>query len=591
MAEVYRATDSVLGRTVAIKVLHPQFARDPSFVARFKQEAQAAANLNHPNIVNIYDWGQQDDTYYIVMEYVEGKNLKEIINAQGPLSPKKTMDIALQAGSALEFAHRNSVIHRDIKPHNIVTTPQGDVKVMDFGIARAGADSSLTQTGSVLGTAQYISPEQAQGRAVGPQTDIYSLGVVMYEMLTGDPPFTGENPVAVAVKQVNEEPVPPSRINPHIPPALEAVVMKAMAKRPEDRYQSVEDMREDIQRVQEGGAPTLAMTPAPERTRVMAPVTAPLPTSREAGKPPPKRKVWPWVIAAIAIMLLAALAIWGASAFFMPQTVRVPNVVGRTEADARSVLQRQGLEMVVTSEYNARVPKGRVVSQDPTAGSTVRRDSFVSVIISRGKQVVTVPNVSGQTRESATAQLEAAGLAVGEVTEEFNPDVPEGVVIRQLPRGGERVSRGTKIELFVSKGTRTTTVPNVVGKTTSQARVSLGNAGLKMSVTEQESDESAGTVLSQEPVAGTSVPVNSTVAVVVSTGPPTVSMPNVVGKTEAAARNQLEGLGLVVQVESVPDPSTKVVKQSPSSGTQLEAGSTVKIYVGDGSGPEPPPGP
>ncbi|RJQ53266.1 MAG: Stk1 family PASTA domain-containing Ser/Thr kinase [Actinobacteria bacterium] len=589
MAEVYKAADSVLGRTVAVKVLHPQFARDENFVARFRQEAQAAANLSHPNIVNIYDWGQQDSTYYIIMEFVEGKNLKEIINAQGPLSPKKTMDVTKQVASALDFAHRRNVIHRDIKPHNIIITPQGEVKVMDFGIARAGADTSLTQTGSILGTAQYISPEQAQGRAVGAGTDIYSLGVVMYEMLTGDPPFTGENPVSVAVKQVNDEPVAPTRINPAIPRELEAIVLRAMAKRPEDRYPTAEDMREDIERLEEG-APTEAMAAAAGATTVMAPISPP-PTSRAAAKPPTGKKTWPWVLAALGVMLLAALAIWAVSAFVVPQTITVPNVVGRTEASARQLLDRRGLEMATTSEFSETVPKGRVVSQDPEAGATVRVESFVNVVVSRGKEIVEVPNVSGQTLEDATAQLEAQGLVVGKVTREFNPDVTEGVVIRQAPSAGERVAKGDDIDLVVSRGTQTATVPNVVGRTTSQARVALGNAGLKMNVAdEQNSDEPAGTVLSQDPSAGTNLPVNSTVSVVVSAGPPMVTMPNVKGKTEAAATNQLEALGLVVQVDSVPDESTNVVKQSPAAGTKLEEGSTVKIYVGDGSlAPEPGP--
>ncbi len=302
MAEVYKAADGVLGRTVAIKVLHPQYAGDADFVARFRQEAQSAANLSHPNIVNIYDWGEQAGTYYIVMEYIEGKDLKEVIDAQGPLSAAKTMELSAKVAAALDFAHRHDVIHRDVKPHNIVLTRDNEVKVTDFGIARRGA-STMTQTGSVLGTAGYISPEQAQGRAVGPASDIYSLGCVMYEMLTGDPPFTGENPVAVAVKQVNEPPVPPRQINPQIPEALQAIILKAMAKRPEERYGSAEEMREDILRVAQGGEPDYAAAGATTVLPVTAPVV-PRPATG-AAPPPKKKKVWPWVALAIGLAILA----------------------------------------------------------------------------------------------------------------------------------------------------------------------------------------------------------------------------------------------------------------------------------------------
>lgn len=581
MAEVYKATDSVLGRTVAVKVLHPQFATEADFVARFRQEAQAAANLGHPNIVNIYDWGEQDHTYFIVMEFIEGKNLKEVINAQGPLSARKTMEIAAQVASALEFAHRHDVIHRDIKPHNIVLTPTGGVKVTDFGIARRGT-SSMTQTGSVLGTAQYISPEQAQGRVVGAQSDIYSLGVVMYEMLTGDPPFAGENPVAVAVKQVNEEPVPPSRINPQVPPDLEAIVMRAMAKRPEERYGSADDMREDILRVEQG-LPAQSI-PGPDKTTVLPAVAAPPPPSGAVGRK--KKRIWPWVLLFIGLAIIAGAALYGISTLLIPKTTTVPNLAGHSAKDARDALAKAGLKMKQALAFDPQVPKGRIVSQDPEGGSTVRKGSTVQVVVSKGPEMVVVPDVSGMTLEDATTTLENAGLTVGNVTNEFDPSVSPDDVVRQNPRAGTKLPKGEPVDLVISKGTQTVTVPNVVGKTRSQARAILGNAGLKISIkTEASAEESAGIVLSQDPVANNTVPINSTVSVVVSSGPATVTMPNVKGKTQAQATSQLEALGLVVQAEFVPDPSTKVVKQSPGPGTVLDKGSAVKIFIGDGSGP------
>lgn len=586
MAEVYKATDSVLGRTVAIKVLHQQFASEAGFVARFRQEAQAAANLGHPNIVNIYDWGEQGGTYFIVMEYIEGKNLKEVINAQGALSARKTMEIGTQVCSALEFAHRHEVIHRDIKPHNIVLTPSGEIKVTDFGIARVRS-SGMTQTGSILGTAQYVSPEQAQGRAVGAASDIYSLGIVMYEMLTGDPPFSGENPVAVAVKQVNEQPVPPRRINSAIPEELEKVVLRAMAKRPEDRYASAEDMREDILRVQQGLPATApAPTPDAEKTTVMAPTPAPVPASTRPPEKPKKKPKWPWVLLVIGLAILAGVALWGISALLVPQTAQVPNVVGRTKADARDLLSQKDLKMTATEAYNKDVEKGHVVSQDPEAGATVAKNSTVKVVISKGAQLAGVPNVADMPYEDAVTQIESAGLTVGDVTREYNPDIAEDLVIRQDPAPGTKLPKGEGVDLVISKGTQTVSVPNVVGKTQSQARTTLGNAGLKVSTkTQASTEEPAGVVLSQDPGAGTEVPINSTVSIVVSSGPPMVTVPNVVGKSEAAATNLLQGAGFTVQVEYVPDPSTNVVLQSPASGTKARQGSKVNISVGDGSGP------
>lgn len=582
MAEVYRATDSVLGRTVAVKVLHAQYATDSDFVARFRQEAQAAANLNHPNIVNIYDWGEQGGTYFIAMEYVEGKDLKQVIDAQGPFSPHKTTEVSAKVASALDVAHRHEVIHRDIKPHNIILTRDNEVKVTDFGIARRGT-STMTQTGSVLGTAQYISPEQAQGRAVSPATDVYSLGCVMYEMLTGNPPFTGDNAVSVAVKQVNEAPVPPRQVNPQIPEGLEAIVLKAMAKRPEDRYRTAEEMREDIVR-HEQGLPTEQLAAAAPTT-VMPAVTGAPPEAPRPPKGEEKKPVWPWIALVVGIALLAGVVLWGIMALLVPKTVEVPNVVGRTATQARDLLAREELKMTTTSEYSADVEKGRVVSQDPEGGSTVKVGSAVAVVVSKGPEVVEVPSVVTMTLEDATARLEALGLVVGEVKREHSADYAEDTVMRQDPESGKKLAKGESVNLVVSRGVQDVTVPNVVGLTQTKARQVLGNAGLKMRATEKTSaEESAGVVLSQDPVANTTVPINSTIAVVVSSGPPLVKVPDVRGKSEDDATTTLENLGLTVKTEYVADPSTNVVKQSPLPERKVAKGSSVTIWVGDGSG-------
>lgn len=589
MADVYKAVDEVLGRTVAVKVLHPQYAADPNFVARFRQEAQAAANLSHPNIVNIYDWGQDDSIYYIVMEWVRGTDLKTLLMERGPLDPMKAAEYGIQVASALSVAHGYDIIHRDIKPHNIVLTPEGSVKVMDFGIARAG-NTTMTQTGSVLGTAQYISPEQAQGRSLTPASDLYSLGIVLYELTTGRLPFEGDTPVAVALKQVNEEAVPPRKINPNIPASLEAVIMRAMRKNPAERYAAASEMRDDLRRVVSGApvaaAPGLAATsvmPAVQREEHAA-AYAP----RRAAVAAKKRNPWPWIALAAALILLGLLGAW-MTGLFGQKGVLVPDLKGKTPAEARTLLQERKLTLgAVTTQTDANVPKGQIVDQSPAANTPVSQGAVIAVVVSSGVPKVTVPDVTGIDEASATSQLEQAGFKVT-VVPEYSTSVDEGQVIRTEPAAGEELAQGSEVRLVVSRGQQTVTVPSVVGSSLSSAKSELADAGLKVSTTQQYSDEPAGRVISQNPGQGIVVAAGTTVTLVVSKGQNLVTVPNVVGKSESDARSALESAGFKVTVDYQPvDDPTKadlVIDQSPSAKSKVAAGTEVSIVVGQAATP------
>jgi len=592
MAEVYKAVDEVLGRTVAVKVLHPRYAAEPNFVARFRQEAQAAANLSHPSIVNIYDWGRDDETYFIVMEYVNGTDLKKLVEQRGPLDPMKVAEYGAQVCAALSVAHGYDIIHRDIKPHNIVIMPDGTIKVMDFGIARAG-NTTMTQTGSVLGTAQYISPEQAQGRALGPASDLYSLGITLYELATGKLPFDADTPVAVALKQVNEAPVPPRQVRASIPASLEAVIMKALRKNPAERYDSAAEMREDLRRVANGAQVAAAATgvaagayadetsvmPAVERAERLSAAQAP------QVRPVPQRRTpaWAWVLIAAAVLLLGLGIAWVAGVFG-PGTVAVPTVVGMTEPEASATISAAGLVVGnITTANSDEFEIGTVISQDPSAGGRVEKGFAVNLVISAGIAQVKVPNVVGMTEADAIATIEQAELVVGlPIVREFNKDVPEGTVISSEPVSDVDVPKGSKVAIIVSKGTELLKVPDVVGKKRAAAEKTITDAGFKAKVTEEFSDTTpSGSVISQNPDAGVSIDAGSTITIVVSKGPNLVNVPKVTSMTEADARAQLEDLGLVVSVIYQISPDVDIViNQDPLPDTKVAKGSTIKIYVG-----------
>jgi serine/threonine-protein kinase len=505
MADVFLARDTLLDRPVALKVLFPEFATDRAFVERFRREAQSAANLSHPNIVSVYDWGEEDGTYYIVMEYVEGRSLAQIVRDEGPLLPDRAADIATDIAAALGFAHRNGVIHRDVKPGNVLISPLGQVKVTDFGIARAvTTQDNLTQTGTVMGTATYFSPEQARGEAVDPRSDVYSLGVVLYELLTGTPPFTGDNPVSVAYKHVQEQAEPPTRVNRAIPAALEAVVMKALAKNPANRYASADELAADLRRFRDGRPvlaeqllppepPTRAVAPATvgatravprvEGTRAM-PVT---PGEEQWYEEPPKRSPTFLIVLGVLLLILVALLVVFAKNLGVGDStkqVEVPNVVGKPTAEASKMLTDAGFEVETASDLDENKPRDTVLRQDPEGGTKIDDGGTVKIIVNTGEAPVDVPNVVGKTDAEADKILRDAGL-VAHITREESDDKPEGEVLAQDPEaGGDPVPKGTTVEITISSGQGDVEVPDVTGMSEAEAANELGRAGFDTTRTE-----------------------------------------------------------------------------------------------------------
>ena len=585
MAEVYKAVDEVLGRTVAVKVLHPRYASDPGFVARFRQEAQAAANLSHPAIVNIYDWGRDDETYYIVMEYVRGTDLKAVIEQQGAVDPLKAAEYASQVCAALAVAHGYDIIHRDIKPHNIVLAADGSVKVMDFGIARAG-NSTMTQTGSVLGTAHYVSPEQAQGRPLGPASDLYSLGVVLYELTTGRLPFDADTPVAVALKQVNEDPVPPRLINPDIPPALEAVILHAMQKDPAARYSSAEEMRADLRRVLGGAAvqpPPAVAAGGIGETSVMPAVAA----GSRVRPVPERRKVWPWIIGAVLLVAAGLGTAWALGVFDRTPMVVVPDVVGLTLDEASDVIESAELTVgPITERTDEEIAEGLIIEQTPEQGAEAAEGSEVSLVISLGPDVSAVPDLVGMTESDALRLVRDSGFEI-DIQREYNSDVPDGQVFRQSPEAGEMAAPESLITIVVSRGTQLVRVPDVVNQSRASATTALQEAGFRVNPTEEFSDSvPADRVISQSPEGGVSLDAGASVTIRISKGPDEVTVPEVIDLNEAQARADIEAAGLTVTVNYQVSPDDDIVlTQDPLPGQKVRRGSAVTIWVGKA----PPP--
>jgi len=584
MADVHLATDTLLGRRVAVKILHPQYAKDPVFIQRFRQEAQAAANLNQQNIVNVYDWGVDEGLDYLVMEYVEGSNLKDIILGGGPLLPERAVEIAVAICSALEAAHANGIVHRDIKPQNIIVMPDNQIKVMDFGIARAAGGSAMTQTGTILGTAQYISPEQAQGRTADPRSDLYSLGIVIYEMLTGKVPFDGESPVSIAYKHVREDPLPPAMMNPDISPELEAVVMKALAKNPENRYQNAQEMQADLERCLEG-APVYA-TPVLSREEAARGATQVYPAARPAAGR--RSRTWLWIL--IIVIVLAAA---GGGAFALIKSAsgtKVPDLVGKTTTEAEKMLKDNGLELVIAKKViDPERPKDVIISQDPQAGSKISKGGTVEVVVSKGRELVAVPDCRGLTLERARALIGEANLKVGDVTQEFSASVPQGKVSSQSPEPGAKESVGATVDLAISKGAEMVVVPSVVGMTKDAATKSLEAAGFKAEVQEVSSTQPEGNVIDQNPAAGQRAAKGSKVVISVAKKIELVTVPTVIGASQNTAETTLTNAGLKASVverpTTIPAEVGFVLDQDPPAGTNAEKGSTVKIFVGVSSSP------
>lgn len=529
MAVVYKARCNLLNRIVAIKVLRPEYSNDENFVMRFRREAQAAASLSHPNIVNIYDVGQEDGIYYIVMEYVEGRTLKELIREEAPLAPSRVIEVAKQICDALECAHKNKIVHRDIKPHNIIITPEGRVKVTDFGIARAATGSTITNTGGLLGSAHYLSPEQARGGYVDERSDIYSLGVLLYEALTGRVPFDGDSPVAVALKHIQEEPKPISQLVPGFPPALEQIVMKCISKSPDERFQKASDLKRELARA-EKDIEVLNFRPSElEKTMVIDSFEEQVLKRKE--KEPKKRPNFlrGLAIGLALVLLFAAFSYLGmviARRYFYVPEVTVPNVVGYGEEEAIEILQDKGLKAEVVDRIFSEEPAGQVIDQTPKGGTVVKiNHPPIELVVSKGPRTQGVPNLVGLTEQDAINLIESNKFKVGNKKEEYSDEYPEGIVIDQTPREGIQVPEGTQISYVVSLGPREKKIntPLLIGKDLEEAKKELENNNLKLGKVDFKSSEaSKNTVIDQDPKPGAEVEEGSSVNLVVSSGPPEV---------------------------------------------------------------------
>ncbi|GFP39150.1 PASTA domain-containing protein [Candidatus Hakubella thermalkaliphila] len=590
MADVYLAEDLLLDRQVAIKIMHPQLAADPTFVERFKREARAVANLQHQNIVNVFDWGADEEIYYLVMEYLKGQNLKDFLNSRAPLTPDTVVDIASKICDALTEAHDHEIVHRDIKPQNIILTENGELKVTDFGIARA-VSATMTRTGSILGTAHYISPEQALGRKVDVTSDIYSLGVLMYEMLTGDLPFRGDNPINIAMKHINEDPLPPSRLRDDIPPGLERVIMKALNKDPAYRYPSAAEMKEALRR-------SLTMEIPPGTETMVIPTyrqdqeeTAAIPTSLRPATIPS----WlGWSLLFVALLALAGLGIWTALALTRVEYVDVPTVTGLSVPEAQQKLEDVGLDLkIVDQKPNHTVPAGHIIDQDPLAGARARKGDAVNVTISLGVETTKIPTLIGLTIDEAKEELRKAELQLGSVSHAPSSSVAAGKIMRQSVDPGITVSKRSPIDVVVSQGVPKVIMPDVVGLSFEDAAAILDQYGLKYSREDRVDDGApAGEIISQSSDPGTEVEKGTIVTLVVSLGPESVQVPNQVGQKAAAAEGKLRKLGLEVNLISVPSPPDQkdlVIHQDPQPGTTVPRGSSVTLHIGDGTVQEQPP--
>jgi beta-lactam-binding protein with PASTA domain len=574
MADVWLADDTELGRQVALKILHENFARDTEFVARFQREASAAAALQHQNVVGVFDRGQVEDTYYIAMEFVDGSPLRDLIKRG--LSNEESIEITRQILAAAEFAHGRGIVHRDLKPMNVLIDREGRIRVTDFGIARAGG-SEITQTGSVMGTAQYLSPEQAQGLDVTATSDVYSVGVMLFEMLTGRVPFDGDNAVAIAMKQVSEQPPPPSQINPNVTPALDAVVLRALAKDPAARYPTAAAMRDALDEAE-------AHPDSGPRTEVYAPLA--LPEEEEED-----RRKGLWVVAVIVALLAAGALVWALTRG--EDTVKVPGVENETETAARIELQAAGF-VVRSNVVESNVPEGRVVSQDPLGGTEAEEGSTVTIDVSAGPDPISVPDLSGKSLEFARSKLTKAGFEV-DVERRPSRSVRRGRVIETDPPAGAALDPGATVTLLVSAGTETVTVPSVVGMNRIDAAAAIEDAGLVANLESENADEPEGQVIRQIPAAGTALPEGDQVTVVYSTGAGSILLGNYVGLEESSAVDDIEDLGLVADVrtqtvESESDDGV-VLSQSPPSGSRLGEGDRVSLVVGEYVEPEPEPEP
>ncbi|MDT5146115.1 MAG: eukaryotic-like serine/threonine-protein kinase [Mycobacterium sp.] len=603
MSEVHLARDVRLHRDVAVKVLRADLARDPSFYLRFRREAQNAAALNHPSIVAVYDTGEAETPAgplpYIVMEYVDGVTLRDIVHTDGPMPPRRAIEIIADACQALNFSHQNGIIHRDVKPANIMITSTNAVKVMDFGIARAIADSgnSVTQTAAVIGTAQYLSPEQARGESVDARSDVYSLGCVLYEILTGEPPFTGDSPVAVAYQHVREDPVPPSNRHEGISPDLDAVVLKALAKNPENRYQTAAEMRADLVRVHNGEPPEApkVLTDA-DRTSLLSagggghgPRSDPLPRqaldTSDRGRSGGSVGRWVAVVAVLTVLTVAVVI--GFNTFGgTTREVQVPDMRGQVSADAIAALQNRGFKTRTLQKPDSAIPPDHVISTDPTANSSVSAGDEITINVSTGPEQREVPDVSSVSYSDAVAKLKAAGFSKFKQT--TSPSTPDllGKVIGTNPPANQTSAITNVITVIVGSGPETKQIPDVAGQTVDVAQKNLNVYGFsKFSQTPVDSIQPAGEVIGTNPPKGQTIPVDSVIEIQVSKGNQFI-MPDVTGMFWADAEPRLRALGWTGGLDKGPDvdagssQSHRVVYQNPPAGTGVNRDGIITLKFG-----------
>ena len=606
MANVYLAEDQELGRRVAIKILNDRHAGDDQFIERFRREAKNAAGLSHPNIVSIFDRGEAEGTYYIAMEFLDGRSLKELIVTRGPAPIARSIEYTRQILAALAHAHRHGIVHRDIKPHNVVVNSDGRLKVTDFGIARSGA-SQMTEVGSIIGTAQYLSPEQARGAPVDQRSDVYSVGIVLYEMLTGKVPFTGDTPLEIAMKHLSAIPKPPSQVRRDVPHDLDLVVLRALAKDPDERYQTAEEMDDDLARVARGlsvasetadaatqvlagsGVATAATMVTPRSTRVAAPKPpARTPPAGYYGySAPPKRRrpVWPW------LLTLLFLALAGVAAFFAYEKIQdelnanksiaVPACEQIEASLCVQKLKDKGLKARLVRQPHLSVNAGLVISQDPEAGVHVHKGDPVTVRVSTGKPKARVPDVVGDTEASAVSEIRALHLSP-DVHDVYSSTIPSGQVAAQEPDAGTLLIWGSRVRINVSRGVQQIEVPDVRGQPYENARGALLGQGFRVSRRDVESNEDVGTVVDESPAPGSLAGRGATITLSVSSGPAPVKVPNVIGQDAEFATANLQSAGFEVDRQEQPvsdlDHDNVVLDQNPK-GT-APPGSTVTIIVG-----------
>ncbi|MEU6525973.1 Stk1 family PASTA domain-containing Ser/Thr kinase [Streptomyces sp. NPDC046924] len=624
MAEVYLAHDTRLGRTVAVKTLRADLARDPSFQARFRREAQSAASLNHPAIVAVYDTGEDYidgvSIPYIVMEYVDGSTLRELLHSGRKLLPERTLEMTIGILQALEYSHRAGIVHRDIKPANVMLTRNGQVKVMDFGIARAMGDSgmTMTQTSAVIGTAQYLSPEQAKGEQVDARSDLYSTGCLLYELLTVRPPFVGDSPVAVAYQHVREEPQPPSVFDPEVTPEIDAITLKALVKDPDYRYQSADEMRADIEAYLDGQpvAATAAMgsvgyggypndqattalrTDAGAATSMLPPMNPDdggygyddRPGRRRQQQKKNNTSTILLVVAGVLVLVGAILlgqSIFSNNGGVSNDKVDVPNFVGQTEDGAKKLATNSDLVLKFTSEPCEKQPKGKICEQDPLPDTEVEKGETVNLVVSTGAPKVAVPDVQGLSYEKAKSQLEDKGFVVEQKTEVS--DQTPGIVIGQDPAGDTDQEKGTTITLTVARAAEKSTVPDVSNQSCDDAKNQMTANDLVGNCTDVETDnpDLVGKVIGTDPQRGTQLPKNSPVTIQIGKAKEAekVTVPNVNGQTLKDAQKMLQDAGLAVgEIKGSQDPNSRVLGADPGQGNPVDKGSAVTLFTLDQGG-------